>query len=34
MKEVKGVGRITQLVDDLRNKRFLELKEEAKNQNR
>ena len=34
MTEAKGVGRRTQLLDDLRNRRYWELKEEAEDQNR
>ena len=32
MTEVKGVGRRTQLLDELRNRRYWELKEEAEDQ--
>jgi len=34
MIEVKGVGRRTQLLDELRNRRYWELKEEAEDKKR
>ena len=34
MTEVKGVGRRTQLLDDLRNRKYWELEDEAENRKR